>query len=192
MTWNAVPALDVVVRSVEMVIMIAVTSGSIHLPTSSARGHDAQPDLFATLELAEAVVDSAWSSVIACYVRQVPALRFDTLHGSVVVRICGATRSTGRCAGSRPDLRCASTHRSWRAPNEWRRCGPCGASARAVLRAVVAAFLRESDPTVVSAADGRFQAARRRIEGNDGEDVDAGIAAMESYLDGQRSTGLED
>jgi hypothetical protein len=63
---------------------------------------------------------------------------------------------------------------------------------RAGLRAVVAAFLLENDPTVVSEADGRFQATRRRIEGIDGVDVDAGIAAMENYLDGQRSTGLED
>ena len=46
---------------VEIVIMNTPTSGSIHLPTSSVRGRDAQPDLFATLEQAEAVVDSAWS-----------------------------------------------------------------------------------------------------------------------------------
>ena len=37
---------------VEIVIMNALTSGSIHLPTSSVRGRDAQPDLFATLEQA--------------------------------------------------------------------------------------------------------------------------------------------
>ena len=63
---------------------------------------------------------------------------------------------------------------------------------RAGLRAVVGEFLRENDPTVVSEADERFQAVRRRKEGLGGVDVDAGIAAMEIYLDGQRSTGLED
>ena len=63
---------------------------------------------------------------------------------------------------------------------------------RAGSRAVVAEFLRENDPTVVSEADGRFQSARRRIQGHEGVDVYAGIAAMEIYLDGQRSSGLED
>ena len=80
---------------VEMVMMNALTSGSIHLPTSSVRGREAQPDLFATSEQAEAVVDSAWNPDIAFNVRQVPALRFDTLHGSVVVAdLWGTSKDT--------------------------------------------------------------------------------------------------
>jgi len=92
---------------VQMVIMNALTSGSIHLPTSSVRGRDAQPDLFATLEQAEAVVDSGWSPVIAFYIRQVPALRFDTLHGSVVVTdLWGETKYRPlRGVKARPALR---------------------------------------------------------------------------------------
>ena len=54
---------------VEMVMMNALTSGSIHLPTSSVRGRDAQQDLSAASEQAEAVVDSAWNPDIAFYVR---------------------------------------------------------------------------------------------------------------------------
>ena len=90
---------------VEIVIMNALTSGSIHLPTSSVRGRDAQPDLFATLEQAEAVVDSAWSPDIAVYVRQVLALRFDTLHGSAGPsprRTSGRAYRTARTCSASP------------------------------------------------------------------------------------------
>ena len=226
---------------VEIVIMNALTSGSIYLPTSSVRGRDAHPDLFATYEQAEAVVDSAWSPDIAFYVRQVPALRFDTMHGSVVVTdLWGDTKYRAlRGVKARPALRIHAplmavaervdsmralrdvrpsdvvvTAVGWGETEALRPRVALRASSsyalgdadglrrewipepnaydRAGLRAVVGEFLRENDPTVVSEADGRFQSARRRIEGHDGVDVDAGIAAMESYLDGQRSSGLED
>ena len=196
---------------VEMVIMNALTSGSIHLSTSSVRGRDAQPDLFATYEQAEAVVDSAWSPDIAFYVRQVPALRFDTMHGSVVVTdLWGETKYRAlRGVKARPALRIhaplmavAERVHSMRALRDVRPSDVVvtavgwgetealrprvtlhasssytagdgvglrrewipepNAYDRAGLRAVVGEFLRENDPTVVSEADERFQAVRRR------------------------------
>jgi len=217
---------------VQAVIMNAVTSGSIHLPSSSVRGRAAQPDLFTTLEQVEAMIDSAWLPDIAFYIRQVPALRFDTLHGGVVVAdLWGDTKYRAlRGVKARPALRVHAplmavaervdqmramrgvrprdvvvTAVGWdevdtlrprvalRASSSYTRRDADGQRLewtpepnpydRAGLRAVIAEFLRENDPTVVSEAEGLLQAARRRREGQDGVDVDAGIAAIENYLD---------
>ena len=78
---------------VASIVMTAVSVGSAEDPTAWVQGREAPLRLFRTSDEANAFIDATWDPARVCFVREVPALRFDTVHGSVTVTdVWGDTR----------------------------------------------------------------------------------------------------
>ena len=71
--------------AVEAVIAYAVNDGSVRQSTEWVRGRHAPLNVFPTRGAFDAFIDVAWDPQRVFFVRQVPALRFDTVHGGVLV-----------------------------------------------------------------------------------------------------------
>lgn len=70
---------------VEAVVTYAVTHGQIDSPTAWVRSRHAPLSVYTTRAAVDEFIDRSWFPEHVFFLRQVPSLRFDTVHGSVVV-----------------------------------------------------------------------------------------------------------
>lgn len=78
---------------VEVIVAYVMSHGPIDAPTEWVRGRESPLRVFATRDSVDAFIASACFPEHVFYLRQVPALRFDTMHGAVMVTdVWGDTR----------------------------------------------------------------------------------------------------
>lgn len=70
---------------VEPVLTYVASHGPVDAPTDWIRGRESPIEVFSNRDHLYAFLEETWFPERVFYVRQVPALRFDTEHGSVVV-----------------------------------------------------------------------------------------------------------